>query len=365
MTEEERRRGIEMVLDHRPAIDLGELQALLAKAGVEVDASTLVEDLDALGYDVDDEPVDDDEEPDAEDEELEDDGEDEVAFVDLAKPVGDVELDEVEDVAPDDDDGARPGRGLGTMVVLGAAAVVLLVILVVVLVSGDGDDDGADDLAVTVPEDTRVAQAGGDTTAPGTTAPPRIAPEGPGSDPALDVPETVTDDFERVDIGDFPGMATWELLSGDWANTDGNLEVLDVPEDGLAVAAFAVDSGDVRAQVQVDRPAARAGIAFRIVDEANLYLWAPVPEIGSIILYEVVDGEATPVADAGFVEPGDGMPALGINLIGDRAELLRDGVVVSTYDSLAPAEDPTRIGVAVLDGGEGLPLFDEYRVLTP
>ncbi|HMJ78320.1 MAG TPA: hypothetical protein VK507_20225, partial [Iamia sp.] len=349
MTEEERRRGIEMVLDHRPAIDLGELQALLAKAGVEVDATTLVEDLDALGYDVDDEPVD----PDVEDEALVDDVDDEVV-----EPAGpDVVVLESEDVVPaEDDDGHRPGRRLGTMVVLAAAAVVLLVILVVVFVS-DGDGDGGDDVAVTEPGDTSVAQAGG-TSAPDTadTTPPPIAPEGPGSDPALDVPETLTDDFERADIGDFPGLATWELLSGDWANTDGNLDVIGVPEDGLAVAAFEVDSGDIRAQVQVDRPAARAGIAFRVVDGANLFVWAPVPEIGSIILYEVVDGVATGVADAGFVEPGDGMPALGINLVGDRAELLRDGVVVATYDSLPPAEAPTRIGVAVLDGGEGLPL---------
>jgi len=377
MTEEERRRGIEMVLDHRPAIDLGELQALLAKAGVEVDATTLVEDLDALGYDVDDEPV----EPDAED-----DGIDEVETPEDEDADADVEAagnddDEVVEpagpaivpqddrdvaAAPAGDEGGRPGRRLGTMVVLGAAAVVLLVILVIVFVS-DGDGDGGNDLTATEPGDTSVVEAGGDTSAPDSidTTPPPIAPEGPGSDPALDVPETVTDDFERADIGDFPGMATWELLSGDWANTDGNLEVLGVPTDGLAVAALEVDSADIRAQVQVDRPASRAGIAFRIVDEANMYLWAPVPEIGSIILYEVVDGVATGVADAGFVEPGDGMPALGINLVGERAELLRDGVVVATFDSLPPAEDPTRIGVAVLDGGEGLPLFDELRVLTP
>jgi hypothetical protein len=179
------------------------------------------------------------------------------------------------------------------------------------------------------------------------------------------VPETRTDDFERGEIGDFPDVATWELLSGEWANTDGNLDVTSVPEDAAAVAAIDVGRGDVRAQVQIDRRASRSGIAFRIVDDRNFLLWCTVPEYATNILFHVVDGEATPIADSGLTATGDGLPALGINLVGTTAELLNDGVVVATYEELPPADGATRIGVAALTAEEGLPLFDEVKVLTP
>jgi hypothetical protein len=324
VTPEERRRGIELIMDERPGADLDELQRLLGEVGVEVDEATLVGDLDALGYEVDD----------------------------VAPP------------APVAGDGngtvgwARSRRD-GVVVLLVAVAV-LIVITVVLFV---GDDEG-DPVATGITE-APLAQAGGASDSTGTTGEVPVAPEGPGSDPALDAPETLTDDFERGDIGDFPGVATWELVRGYWANTDGNLEPLGPPDEGAVVAAVDVGSGDVRAQVQIDRPASRAGLAFRIVDEGNLFVWAPVPEMGTIVLFEVVDGEAMPVSESGYAPPGDGMPALGINLVGDRAELLRDGVVIATYEGLPPADGATRIGVALLAGGEGLPLFDELRVLVP
>lgn len=350
MTPEERRRGIEVVLDERPELDLDELQDLLARAGVAVDEATLVEDLDILGYDVDDvtaAPV--------EAADLHEDADDGAAAAPLGAPLdADAHVDRQDDAVA----GARP-RAVLVMV---AAAMVLVVIAIVMIVGG-GDEDTDDPVATA--DDTEVARAGGDTDTTGPTEPVEVAPVGPGSDPALDVPETLTDDFERSDIGDFPGVSTWELLRGYFANTDGNLDVLGPPDDGVVVAAVDVGSEDVRAQVSIDRPASRAGLAFRIVDEQNMFVWARVPEVGSIVLYEVVDGLPEPVASSGYVPDGDGMPVLGINVVEDSVELLHEGVVVATYDDLPPAEGTTRIGLALLAGGEGLPLFDELRVLTP
>ncbi len=364
VSDAERRRGIELVLDQRPEIDLDDLQRILAKVGIEVDTDTLVADLDALGFDVDD-PIDDD----VPEIDLEDPTEDEVgdehdAFADRPSFLSPPPRSDDED--DEDDDG--PGDGAWSrQSLLIAAGVVVLVIVVAVFLAGGGDD-GGDDETTDGPTTTQTATAGGDggATTAGPTEPVEVAPVGPGSDPALEVPETRTDDFERGEIGDFPDVATWELLSGEWANTDGNLDATGVPEDGFAVAAIDVGSGDVRAQVQVDRRASRSGIAFRIVDERNFFVWTTVPEYATNLLFQVVDGEATPVADSGLTATGDGLPALGINLVGTKAELLNDGVVVATYEGLPAAEGPsTRIGVAALTAEEGLPLFDEFKVLLP
>ncbi|HEU5150515.1 MAG TPA: hypothetical protein VFU19_08460 [Iamia sp.] len=334
-TAEERRRGIALVMETRPEIDLDELQRLLARAGVEVDVDTLVDDLEALGYEVDDEVT--------------------------PGPVPPT-IDPVDDGSYDDDGDEEPAGGAGRWAVLGLAAVVVVVALVA-LVVGLGRDDDEPALEEAPPGTEMLEDGAADTT----TEPPRVAPEGPGRDPALEVPEALTDDFERAGIGDFPGVSTWELLSGEWANTDGNLDLVALSDEGVAVAAVDPGSGDVRAEVQVDRPGTRAGLAFRIADEDDFLLWAPMPEEGTIILFEVVEGEATPLVDSGITAPDDGMPALGVNLVGERAELLRDGAVVATYDGVAPAEEgtTTRIGVGALRDGEGLPLFDELRVLVP
>ncbi|HEX7130945.1 MAG TPA: hypothetical protein VF228_00125 [Iamia sp.] len=392
----ERRRGIELVLDRQPEIDLDELQRILARVGIVVDTDTLVEDLDALGFDVDDDPAEAAGEPPAGpslekdvdgDEAAEDDAEVEVedaedpeaapADIDEAGEA-DGEADAFAEPAaerrpsfvlppPGADDDEVPVEGSWSrQSMMVVAAVVVVVIIVAVFLAGGSDDDG-EDTTTGDGDTTETVQADGGTEATPTipTEPVKVAPEGPGSDPALDVPETRTDDFERGDIGDFPDVGTWELLSGEWANTDGNLEVTGVPDDGFAVAAVDVASADVRAQVQVDRRSSRSGIAFRIVDERNFYIWCTVPEYATNILFEVVDGTATPVADSGLTATGDGQPALGVNLVGDRAELLNDGILVATYDGIGTGEVPTRIGVAALTDEEGLPLLDEFKVLTP
>lgn len=364
----ERRRGIELVLDRQPEIDLDELQRILAKVGIVVDTDTLVGDLDALGYDVDDDTAGapGEESPVVVAEDGRDDEDDVDAFADrrpsFAAPPP-------RDGADDDDDDDLDDEGTWTrqsLLIAGAVVLVVIVVAVFLATAGGDDDDGEDTTTGGGSDAPATAQAGSaDATTTGPTEPVRVAPVGPGSDPALDVPETRTDDFERGEVGDFPDIATWELLSGDWTNTDGNLDLTAAPTDGPAVAGFDVGSGDVRAQVQVDRRASRSGLAFRIVDDRNFFVWATVPEYATTILFHVVDGEAQPVADSGLTQTGDGLPALGVNLVGDRAELFHDGVVVATYDGIGPADGATRIGVAALPGTSELPLFDEYEVLTP
>jgi hypothetical protein len=279
----ERRRGIELVLDRQPEIDLDELQRILARVGIVVDTDTLVEDLDALGFDVDDDPTEAVPEPSAgptlekatdEDEEADDDEDPEAAPADVEAAGADDEAAGADDEAdafadpaaerrpsfvlppPGADDDEAPAEGSWSrQSMMVAAAVVVVVIIVAVFLAGGSDDDG-EDTATGDDGTTETVQAGGPEATPtAPTEPVRVAPEGPGSDPALDGPETRTDDFERGEIGDFPDVGTWELLSGEWANTDGNLDVTGVPDESAAVAAVDVGSADVRAQVQVDRRA--------------------------------------------------------------------------------------------------------------
>lgn len=375
VSDAERRRGIALVLDRQPEIDLDELQRILGRVGIHVDTDTLLADLDALGFDVDDDPL------------LDEPVEPAAAPPSLAKagdePTGDEDDDEVDafaDPAPagrpsflgasapadrDEDDDADEHGHDGTwsrQSLLIAAAVVVVVILVAVFLAG-GSDDG-DDTTAGGDSTGETLQAGGSTAPTGPTEPVRVAPVGPGSDPALDVPETRTDDFERGELGDFPNVGTYEVLAGEWTNTDGNLD-LTAPADPTAVVAVDPGVGDLRAQVQVDRRASRSGLAFRIVDAENFYVWTTVPEFATNILFQVVDGEATGVADSGLTTTGDGLPSLGINIVGTSVELLNDGVVVATYDQLPPPDGATRIGLAALDESDALPLFDELKLLTP
>jgi hypothetical protein len=375
VTAAERRRGIALVLDRQPEIDLDELQRILGRVGITVDTATLLEDLDALGYDVDDEEPEEDGRADDPAgipgpdrvvlEEDERGGLGEVdAFADeeprpRRAPIGGDDEGDEED-APDDGVWSRQSLVI-------AAAVVVVVIIVAVFLAGGNDDDGTETTDGGTGSDLATAGGGaaGETTAPtGPTEPVVVAPVGPGSDPALEVPETRTDDFERGDIGDFPDVGTYEVLGGEWTNTDGNLD-LAAAADPIALIAVDPGVGDLRAQVQVDRRASRSGLAFRIVDAENFFVWTTVPEFATNILFQVVDGEAERIADSGLTTTGDGLPALGINITGTTVELLNDGVVVATYDGLPPADGATRIGLAALDESDALPLFDELKILTP
>lgn len=332
----ERRRGIELVLDRQPEIDLDELQRLLGRVGIEVDTGTLVDDLDALGYEVDEDPP------------------------DPVAPTVDGPPPTLEPAARSIEDG-----GSRSWPMLAVAALVVVAVVAVFVLGGDGDAELTDASAATA----ETVTVRGGTTPASTEAtepePVEVAPAGPGSDPALEEAGTRTDDFERSDVGDFPDVGPWEVLAGEWANTDGNLDVTARPDGGAAVIGVDVGTGDVRAQVQIDRRASRSGLAFRIVDGENFFVWAYVPEFATNLLFEVVDGTPRAVANSGLTPTGDGLPALGINIVGDQVELLNDGVVVATYDGLPAAEGATRIGAAALSGVADLPLFDEYRVRTP
>ncbi|HXH56156.1 hypothetical protein [Iamia sp.] len=361
---EERRRAIEMVLERRPDMDFEELLDILGELGIETDEPTLVADLNALGYDVDEADTAEDAQDPAD-----------VAMVAgataggrEAAPSGAVRPDPAPSATGPSAlggtdafaDGPEPvaaqGRGFArsanpTVVVAVAVVVVALLIAGFLALSGGDDDETA-------------AEEGDDPTAeaPPTTAavPQRVAPAGPGSDPALAGDELRGDDFEREGpgLGDFPGVGPWEALGGEWQLAEGRVSLTGPSQEVGNVVVFDSANADVRAQVLLVSPTNTSGLAFRVQDEGDFYLWGTAPEFGSIALSHVVDGVSEVLVDSGLADSGGGMPTLGIHIVGSTVELLHEGVVAGTYDDLPPAEGRTRIGLGMA-AGDGNPVFDD------
>ncbi len=361
---EERRRAIEVVLERRPEVDLQELGEIMAELGTPVDEATLVSDLDALGFEV------------ADTDDAEGAG---VAGAD-ARPATPPEPSPAADgpsfrrpegAAPAATDAFDAGSGGGggfdlrrlnpTVLVAAGVLVVALVVAAVLIIGGD---DGGDDVS-SGGATTTTGAGGEDGGEPGTTAEPKIATRGDGSDPALAVEGTILDDFEREgpDMGELPGVGPWEVLAGQWTLADGKVSGSGAEAEPGNLVVVDGGPGDVRMQVEVVGRTNGSGIAFRVADADNYFAWVTAPYYGTIGLVEVVDGERRTLFDAGLAVTEDGMPAMGIHLTGNRVELLFDGAVTATYDELPDAEGRERVGLTMARGDETA-VFDDVRLLS-
>lgn len=341
MNGEDRRRIVELAASRRPDLHLEALHAMLLELGVDVDTDTLVADLDALGYEVEAPPDHDAAAPRP--------GE--------ADPVADGGAGAVAHVEPT----SAGWRAHPSVLVAVAVAVVALLAVAVLALTGDDGDDEAEvrTSGSTAPESTS------DSTAEvSSTTEVRTSPAGDGLDPGLVRPGVAKDEFARPgpELGEVPGIGEWQAPVGGWTVTDEQLVLAEPEPEEASLALFDPGSGDVRAQVRLRRRGEGSGLAFRVRDEQNFFLWATAPYFGIVVLLEVVDGERTVLLDSGLAPTTDGMPSLGVNIVGSTVELLFQGAVSATYDDLPPVEGRERIGLGMV-GGVEQPIFDDLLVL--
>ncbi|CAN5484722.1 hypothetical protein BH24ACT4_BH24ACT4_16700 [soil metagenome] len=348
----ERRRAIEVVLERRPDVDLNELADIMSELGTPVDEATLVSDLDALGFEVDAAHGDDN------DAIRRSDGAGMAGSADAAGPSFKGPADAFDDMP--DRDGRFDIRSVNPTVLVAVGVLVVALIVVAVLTLGGGDD-GDDDVATD--GSTTTAAEDGDPE-PTESTEPRLATQGEGLDPALEAEGVVLDDFQREGpgLGEVPGLGAWDVLTGTWELTDGQVKGSGEDEEAGNLAVFDPGSGDVRAQVELPGRTNGSGIAFRVKDADNYFAWVTAPLYGTLGLVEVEDGNRTTLLDSGLATTGDGMPALGINLEGSKVELLFDGAVTATYDELPSAEDRQGLGLTTARGME-VATFDDLRIL--
>jgi hypothetical protein len=302
---EKRRQLVSLSLERRPSLTLDRLRAVLVSFNLDADDETLVADLDSIGYDIADGTV-------------------------IRRGDREYAGEERDDIHEDDE----PQRGaLGSRSREAAiAAAVLVAVIVIGLVLLLPRDDGGTDLA-----------------ADGTTEPTAkqdtpVAPAGPGSDPKL-AAATDRDDFNRPDgpLGDdwVPVRGTWSIVNGEATVERG--------DEQLTLATFELGTSDVRAQVTVPNASKASGLAFRIVDDANYWLWTIAPDFATFTLTRVEDGKPTVIGNSGITITRPGA-TLGINATGTTVELLANGAVVKKVedDTAAPG---TQIGLATIGAG--------------
>lgn len=320
---EARRDLIELALRRRPEMGPAEVRKVLGALGEPVDAATLAADLRARGIEV----------------VYRADG---TEVLHATRPAGDDLL-----VAPVARGGARtPWSAAGTgatplahpgVIAAVALGVVLLIVSIALVLAGDGDEETT---AGTVP----LAQAGPTTT----TVPVRVAPTGPGADPALADGGDATDDFVRTGdgLGELDGVGPWAIGRGAWATTDGTAVLSQADPAGASVAWFDAGTPDLRAEVTLTDLVSGAGLAFRVVDADDLWLWVVSPDLATVGLVRVEGGVARAVANAGIVVQEPGM-TIGVHLAGPTIELLANGVVVLTATDDSPTTG-TGLGLGAL-----------------
>lgn len=316
-----RRRVIDLALTRRPDMDLDELHGVLGRLGIAVDDATLLADLDALGFEVDEPPA--------------------GGAAPAAGP------------AP----GSGPGGGddesrLRRYAPIAVALVVALVVLVgaVWLLGRGGDDDGPSYGAGSQP----VPLDDASTTT--TTEAPATAPLGPGPDPALVEPDLAFDfDDDAPGLEPLPDGAEWDVSGGSFTVAGGDA-TSSAPVSAPVLATFQMASPDGRVQVTLPRADEGAALAFRR-DGDTWFAWAVEPGRSTVVLYQVTGSQVTEVLDSGTTEISEGM-TIGINVIGTGAELLANGAVVASYDQVGEG-----FGVGVAAMTEGVPArFDDLLV---
>jgi len=324
-----RRQLVNLSLERRPSLSLDRLHAVLVTFNLDTDDDILIGDLTCLGYSVADGTV--------------------VPARDDAEgtgrrregvPEGDgPEEHQVRGAGGDGGGGglrhALRSRPRAAALVATALVAVVVIGLVILLPRDDGED--AQEVAT-------------DATA-GVTAKERpvVAPRGPGSDPRL-ASADAREDFNRPSgpLGSSLATGEWTVVRGTWAIVDGRATV-DRGDEPLTLATIELGTADVRAQVTVTDASRASGLAFRVVDEANYWLWTIAPDFATFVLTQVKGGEATVIGNSGLTSTKPGS-TLGVHADGKRIELLANGAVVKRFDDDA-ATPGTRIGLATMGRG--------------
>jgi hypothetical protein len=399
-----RRHVIETALEQRPTIDLDALHHSLGAIGIDIDVDTLIDDLDALGYDVDDPPgtlpappppvaashpstrV--------------------TAFPPPATPrptpgatgppfsvptvtagsttptrapeAARMPASAAPSRAPSSSDAVprstarttakathavpspktRSGAAvLGRMLVIGGAVILLAVLVVAIATTvREGDDESAP----SSPGRTSSSSRG---TPAQSSAPPKVAPVGPGTDPALAQGADGGSDFEVAVLGGLgdapdPSGATWQTVSGAWEASAGQARLLSVDTPDVAgLALFDPGLDAFRAQMRMQYVQGQ-GLAFWVTDARNYWMVTASPRFTTFVISEVRDGRAEVVADSGLTEVDDGAATVGVHVTGRSVEALVNGAVVMTYE--LDTDPPGRaIGMGGVPGAAG-GSFDDF-----
>ncbi len=308
-----RRRVIDLALARRPEMDLDELHRVLVSLGIEVDTDTLLADLDALGFDVDDEPT-----------------------------------------AEGGDGGDDGGLAWYAPVLLAVVAAVAVLIAAFLVLGDDGDDP----LPTGGTVDAGDANLGsGSDPASAPAAPSTVAPSDLGEDPDLVEPDLafLFDDGPPA-LAPLPDGGEWTVVGGEVDVVDGRA-VTTTPTDGPVLATFAMDDPDARVQVTLPEASEGAGLAFRLDDDGTHFEWVATPTSSTVTLYQVTEGGRAAILDSGTIVVGPGV-TLGLNMIGPGVELFANGVVVATYDQVGEGA-----GLGLVASSPGVPgVFDDLLV---
>lgn len=268
------------------------------------------------------------------------------------------------------DEWVRPAGQSSSLLLLIGLVVLVMVGVVVFLAINSNDDSKATD----PPASTTLAPGGGDPGAAGGT-PPETTPD-PGSDPDLDDPATVADDFERTDgaLGTFPGGSAWTDQVGKIGIEKGSARTLEVdPDSNLQLATIEVGSADVTAEVRLPSPVDRAGLAIRVASPDRFIGLFATSDYGTYTLARFENGELDDKniignTDLTGVSVGD---VIGLRAKGSKIEVLTNGTVRNSFDDPKLEIDGTGVGVfAFLDDTGPEPIdardfanWDDLKVL--
>lgn len=144
---------------------------------------------------------------------------------------------------------------------------------------------------------------------------------------------------------DAAGLATWTRGAGDWSISDGTVRV--AHDRRRPIAAYRdVGTTDLSASVTLPTPVVGAGLAFRVVDDRNFWLWSPALAPGSFTLVHVEDAFPRVVASSMANPDASGAAVtISIHAAGPRLELLVDGNVVLIATDDHPAGAGAGLGV--------------------
>jgi len=354
---EDRRRVIEVALDRRPDTDVEGLRAVLRQVGMDVDTTTLVADLDALGYDavdVADPPV--SSSPDAFADATPNEGPQNAidprrAGVSFAAPS---EPSDPQVGADDGDVDDRP-PALGRPALLVGAVAVLIVLAALVFIAGNGDEvkGGGEDIA-TVPS----------TAGPTSTGSIPIAPVGPGADEELAAGVDGEAAFEAPTtegLGQAPDGTEWDTVSGTWeaSNGQGRLTAIE-GADSTALALFDPELDSYRAQMDLPEQVFGHGLVFWADGPDNFWIFVASPLFATFVLVEVRDGErseSTFTENSGLTTAEDAA-VIGVHIVGSKVEALVNGAVVLTHE-LDGDPPGMAMGLGAIDGQSG-GAFDNF-----
>lgn len=270
------------------------------------------------------------------------------------------------------DEWVRPaGQSSSLLLLIGLVVLVMVGVVVFLAINSNNDTKSTDPPAAP----TAPALGGGDP-GPANGSPPETTPD-PGTDPDLDDPATVVDDFDRADgpLGTFPGGSVWTDQVGKIGIEKGSARTAEVDQDSnLQLATIEVGSADVTAEVRLPSPVDRAGLAIRVASPDRFIGLFATSDYGTYTLARFENGELDDKniignTDLTGVSVGD---VIGLRAKGSKIEVLTNGTVRNSFDDPKLEIDGTGVGVfAFLDETGPEPIdardfanWDDLKVLA-